>query len=269
MTAAAKNWKHPPITEVVLGVQFQPIPTLSTAHLGWFWSTLREEYPHPEDIRPVEPAVYQDTLQYGVNPDFELGFMPVSCRIRARSEDRNRIIQIQNGWFLVNWAKRKDSVYPGFKSVQADFVANFNRFSQFIETAVGVVPVPNLWELTYIDHVEEGMLWQSPLDFHKVFPGLLGNMQAASARPEAMQGNWSFKLQKVVGRLDFHVKSAMSTTTTPKKLLVMQATARGPIGNPDVMAVADSIDAAHEGVTSTFEEMASAEALKFWKGGHS
>lgn len=39
------SFERPPVIETMLGVQFQPLPALRSAHLGAFWKTLGEEWP--------------------------------------------------------------------------------------------------------------------------------------------------------------------------------------------------------------------------------
>src|SRR5689334_16148372 len=52
------EFERPPVTEVVLGVQLDPLPQLRSAHLGLLWGQLRDELPvleeHPALDLPEE-----------------------------------------------------------------------------------------------------------------------------------------------------------------------------------------------------------------------
>jgi uncharacterized protein (TIGR04255 family) len=39
------DFEHPPVTEVVIGLQFDALPGLSSAWIGELWSAFRDRYP--------------------------------------------------------------------------------------------------------------------------------------------------------------------------------------------------------------------------------
>lgn len=109
MTTTPTEWKRPPVIEVVLGVQFAPLEHFNNGHLGWFWREMKGEYPKATDSAPIQTVVEN----FGDEPEFGfpgIGFAPArgDSRLRMTSAgDGSRMIQVQNGWLVVNWMKRE------------------------------------------------------------------------------------------------------------------------------------------------------------------
>src|SRR5207247_3706561 len=149
------DWKRPPIIEVVLGIQFAPLPKFNNGHLGWFWREVKADYPNATDAAPIDTVVEG----FGDEPEFEFpgikfGMVRGDSRLRMTSADGSRMVQVQNGWLVVNWVKAGDaSPYPGYPQVLAEFQRVLGAFGKFVAAeSLGEV-VPNLWEATYIDHI--------------------------------------------------------------------------------------------------------------------
>lgn len=108
MTTTPTEWKRPPVIEVVLGVQFAPLEQFNNGHLGWFWREMKGEYPNATDSAPIQTIIES----FGDEPEFGfpgIGFAPArgDSRLRMTSGgDGSRMIQVQNGWLVVNWMKR-------------------------------------------------------------------------------------------------------------------------------------------------------------------
>lgn len=264
MPPTGPDWKRPPVIEVVLGVQFAQIAGLSNGHLGLFWHNLRSGYPKADDATPV-PL----TLEiFGEGPDFGvpgIGIGPASgdSRLRLRSGDGSRMVQIQNGWLLANWMKRPNAAYPGYTGVLEQFSKAHAEFAEFL-VAEGLPPIsPDVWEVTYIDHIPRGTVWQNWSDIPKVVPGLLGNCSSPRGTFQSFGGNWGFGLGKNNGRLAISLQTARTVADPPADVLVVRSTARGPIigGSLD-----DSLNFGRAAVVDTFMAVVSDDAKTYWKG---
>ena len=58
------------------------------------------------------------------------------------------------------------------------------RFSRFVSSRKLGTLRPNLWEVTYIDHIPHGTVWNSLADLPRVFPGLFGSGECANGQHE-------------------------------------------------------------------------------------
>ena len=51
------DYRNPPIDEVVIGVQFPPIPKFQDVHIGLYWQKVRNEYPRTETQPRIEGPI--------------------------------------------------------------------------------------------------------------------------------------------------------------------------------------------------------------------
>ncbi len=262
------DWKRPPVIEVVLGVQFAPLPNFHNGHLGWFWRLLQKNYPHASDSAPIDVVLEG----FGNEPEFgfpSIGFAPIRGDARLRmisGGDSSRMVQLQNGWLVVNWMKREGQGYPGYAGVLREFESVFSEFEKFARAEELGDVTPNLWEVTYIDHIPRGTVWQNFSDLPKVLPGLLGNCGSPHGHVDALSARWSFRLQPRPGRLNVSIQTARSLADPPTDMLVMTSTARGPIDVRGVDTVRDSLNFGKTCVVDTFNSVTSSEARAYWKG---
>ena len=63
------DFTDPPVTEVVLGVQFNSIEHFLAPHVGLLWQALTPDFPYAEEHPPVGPAFET----FGENPQIVSG----------------------------------------------------------------------------------------------------------------------------------------------------------------------------------------------------
>ena len=267
MDIPGSDWKRPPVIEVVLGVQFDALPALTNGHLGWFWGDMHEDFPNADDVPPIPPVVegFGEELPFGFPA---LGFRHATgdSRLRMTSTDGTKMIQVQNGWLVANWTKKVDSRYPGFTGVKTLFDEAMRRFATFLkERELGVIK-PNLWEVTYIDHLPVGTVWNTLADLPSVFPGLFGNGQCGSGMNEAVDCTWAWRLAPNPGRLRLSVQSARTSSEPAQEILLVRSIARGPLGAEIAGSLDDALKFGRQSVVDTFMGLASEKAKQYWQG---
>jgi uncharacterized protein (TIGR04255 family) len=260
------EWKRAPVVEVVLGIQFEPLPTLTNGHLGWFWGKMQPEFPNSDDAPPLPQLVES----VGDEPVFgfpALGFRAATgdSRLRMSSADGSKMIQVQNGWLVVNWTK-KDAVYPGFRDVKGLFDSASRQFGEFLNHRNLGVLRPNLWEVTYIDHIPKGTVWESLDDLPKVFPGCFGHGICPDGSKESINSTWTWRLHPIPGRLRVSIQCAKSEWAKATDLLVVRSVARGPIGSENSASIDECLNFGRSSVVNTFFELSSKSAEDYWKG---
>jgi uncharacterized protein (TIGR04255 family) len=268
MVQAFVEFERPPVVELVLGVQFAPLVNFTGAHVGWFWKQfLGNEWTRATETVPILDQFerFDEQRHWGI-PDLRVLVAapgpPARFQVSTAAEDR--MIQVQATRFHYNWVK-KDQVYPHYARVRAEFDAHLARFREFVgEAGLGEV-LPNQWEITYVDQVPRGELWQSPADWHRVLPGLL----APAAQPPGLgldnvAGEWHYEITPRRGRLHFAVQQGRAGEGG-ESALVLQTTARGPIANDADNALGAGLDLGHEVAVRGFLQITSAEAHKAWE----
>ncbi len=267
MKTARSNWKRPPVIEVVLGVQFDTLPSLTNGHLGWFWGEMHDMFPSSDDVPSIPPVIesFSDETPFGF-PALGLRRATGDSRLRMTSPDGTKMIQVQNGWLIANWVKKNDSEYPGFTGVKALFDDAMARFASFLEQrSLGVIR-PNMWEVTYIDHLPLGTVWADLADLPNVFPGLFGNGQCVNGTSEAVDSTWVWRLTPKVGRLRLSVQSARTSSDPEQEILLIRSVARGPLGSDNASSLDDALNFGRSSVVDTFMGLASDKAKRYWEG---
>lgn len=268
MSTVTQDWKRPPVIEVVLGVQFDRLPDLTNGHLGWFWGEMHREFPNSDDVPPIPPVrePFDDESLFGF-PALDVRPVSGESRLRMTSSDGTKMIQVQNGWLVANWTRKGDSDYPGFRGVKTLFDDGLRRFSTFLKQRnLGVIR-PNLWEVTYIDHIPIGTVWHIPADLPRVFPGLFGEARCASGANESVDATWRWRLSPMPGRLRVSVQSARTSLEPVRDILLVRSIARGPLGPDNADSLDDALNFGRSAVVDTFMGLASDDAKQYWMGG--
>ncbi len=160
----------PPVAEVALGLQFEPLG-MTTGHQGWFWNQyLGSEWPTATDAPPV-PEQTESFFTNVVWPPFAFKFQSrPSVRLQIQSADGDRMVQVQDTRFIYNWIK-KSGIYPRYHTLRPEFDKIFSSFCKFSEQAKLSNLRINQWEVTYINRIPAGPMWSTAHEALQIFPG--------------------------------------------------------------------------------------------------
>jgi uncharacterized protein (TIGR04255 family) len=259
--------ERPPIVELVLGVQFAPLMNFTSGHLGWFWKQyLSKEWDRVADTPPLgdQFETFDEQRRWrfpGVELRLEPGLAPP--RLQISNQARDRLVQVQPTRFHYNWQK-KDTTYPSYRQIRTEFEHHLDLFRKFVaEAGLGKLLL-NQWELTYVDCVPQGELWQAVTDWHDVVPGLVARPASVEGlKPENSGVEWSFEIGPKRGRL--HVTVNQVRWGEKKELvLLIQTTARGPIGKNADRDLHEGLDWGHDAAVRAFLAYTSPRAKKYW-----
>ena len=147
------DFRSPPLTEVVLGAQFDVIPGFMTPHLGLIWERFRGDFPHVEEHPPLQP-VFET---FGPNPQMigiQFGLQAETPRLIFSNDTRTELLQVQKDRFLHNWRKTGEGdSYPRFERMLQNFENGLAGYVDAIANASLPIPVPNQCEVTYINQI--------------------------------------------------------------------------------------------------------------------
>jgi uncharacterized protein (TIGR04255 family) len=264
------DYDSPPVVETILGVQFSPIGRLTTPLLGAFWSTIRDEWPNVSESAYLE-SKFEDSgsLQSWSQLRFQLREGHPPARLQMRNENRDRMLQVQNSRLHVNWMGYEGAEYPRYPIVRELFENEWNRFTRFVADEGLGQPAPNQCEVTYINHIPFGTVWQTPADW--TFMKLLGDASVLEdlAAFEAFQGQWRFSLPDDSGRLHILWKPGKRRSREDPEqqedILILEQTVRGPLSDAaDVGGILEALDMAREVIVKSFTQLMDAKANEFW-----
>lgn len=264
------HYDRPPVIETVLGAQFERLPDFKNAHLGAFWKTLdNNEWPTVSDAPPLQPQFerFVESIRWAKALQIQLTQDPTS-RLQIKNTDGDRMIQVQNGRIHFNWLGDEGGEYPRYPRVRDGFASALQRFVEFLAHEKLGDFRPNQWEVTYINHISKGTVWNTPNDWCFFRP--LGSVPTIGnlVQGEGFTGEWHFVIPEQRGRL--HVQWQHALRSAPEQegqeVIRLTLTARGPIEQAEKEAepILDGLDLGREVIVRSFERFMSDEANKHW-----
>lgn len=264
------DFESPPVTEVVLAAQFEPLEPLQTAHLGLLWSRFRSQFPNVEQQPPLPPQPRED-LTGTVKPveiQVEMLTAPPSPRLYFVSASGNELLQVQRDRFISNWRRvGDDDVYPRFERVRDYFAHGLSEFLDFA-TAEEVGPVRFVQaEVIYLNQLPVGVGWDSFGDVGEVLAFWTNEMSDhALPRPEASSVAFQFLLPDATapqGRLYVDVRPSMRKSDLTR-LLALNLTARVPLDTESADDVLAAVDFGHEWIVRAFASITTPHMHAVW-----
>ena len=266
------SFGSPPVIEVQLGLQFDPVPNLTHSHFGLFWSQLGiDAWPFIAELPPLPQQFekFGSEIQWG-NQSFTFNLnLPQypSGRAQIINAARDRVIQLQNGRFWYSWIGTSGSLYPRYETIQNEAVELFEKFSVFLSSCEFGSPHLNQWEVTYTNHLPRGTVWNDPTDWTRIFnSNAMLPAEFGSNKLEQFNGQWMYVITPSRGRLHVHLQSARDRLGG-NDILQLQLIARGPIGDADegMVKALSGLSLGHETIVNGFRDLTSASAREFWK----
>jgi uncharacterized protein (TIGR04255 family) len=250
---------EPPVTEMVLALQFKPHNHLTSGHLGAFWHRYREEWTGgtteapllDQTVEPFGEAAMLLGLPFGVR------VAPVGTRLRLVSADQSEMLQLQNGWICFNWQRAGTSTYPGYLQIRMSLFRWLGRFSEYLRESGFPAIVPNLWEVTYVNHIPTGSDWTSAHMTSSLLGKVLSPFQMEGANIEHFNQAVSHTVDNQC-RIRTTLQSAQVRTAEQQlmNVLAMTISARGPInGDPSDETIGERLDFGHQYVNLLFNSM--------------
>ncbi|PIP85213.1 MAG: hypothetical protein CO113_14770 [Elusimicrobia bacterium CG_4_9_14_3_um_filter_62_55] len=265
------TFDRPPVIETILGVQFKRLPTLKNAHLGLFWNELgREAWPNIDEAPLLEPQYerFGDDREWATlgKINFRVSQDP-SFRLRIKNQTQSRMIQVQNGRFHYNWLKTEGAEdYPRYSVVRKEFDANLKKFETFLaDNDLGELQ-PDQWEVTYIDHMLQGTVWEKRADWAKLFRAVPALPEKVDfLEPENFLARQIFEIKPAKGRLHVEINHGFTGVdiTERKELIRVVLTARGPV-KEGVSTLDEGIRLGRKAVVEAFYNLTSEEAHEYW-----
>ena len=267
---AIPKFDNPPAIELAVGLQFDTLAELAVTHLGVIWSAYRDRYPQTEHHPPL-PFISEIFPGKVTQPmvRFEPG-LPVP-RCWFLNEMGTRLVQIQQDWFFVNWRRLDtDEPYPSYDTMKGTFREELATFQRILtDERIGEL-VPNLCEVTYVNHIPVGEGWEGVGELNRVVA--LWNGQASDEfldEPEDLDFNVRYAMRDEpggdpVGRLYVKVNPAVRRRDS-KNLYVLNITARARPETKDPEGTVRCLDKCHEWAVRGFTSITTDTMHEFWK----
>lgn len=269
--APLPEFERPPIAEVTLGMQFNPLVGLTTTRMGLLWARFRDRFPHTEEHAPL-PSVMEE---FGPTRAFNVGLeiteidAPPLPRCWFLNEASSELIQVQQDRFIRNWRKLDASdEYPRYEQIRESFKSNINEFIAFLaEEQIGEL-VPNQCEITYIDQLPLGEGWEGFGQLDRVLTIWSGRYSDDFLPdPEDVMTRIRYVIPNAdgeqIGRLHVAAEPAYRRSDgTP--VLVLRVTARGRPAGDGIDGALQFLDTGHEWAVKGFVSLTTTHMHAFW-----
>jgi uncharacterized protein (TIGR04255 family) len=267
MVDTLPKFAAPPLTEVVLGIEFSPLERWGMPHFGLFWSRIREDYPAWSVKPPLNSQIerFGDEMKQSEPPTFALLLEPeVRCWFIHQSE--TRLIQVQKDRFIQNWRKtRPADEYPHYSQLRQEFEQDLGLFCDFVESEqLGKVEIKQC-EVSYINHIELEEGWQSLAKMPDVFPCWRGETSGQFLPPPELVGvNVSYLMPGNKGRLRLSLQP-MIRQTDAREILQLTVMARGCPASSATSDILNWLDSGHEWAVKGFTDFTSTRMHDLWQ----
>lgn len=264
------DFDKPPLDEVALSVQFNPIPGLQTAQIGLLWSKFRKDFPKTEQHPPLDPLTERFGPPTRPSVHLELATSPPAPRCWFLREDGSELIQIQQDRFIHNWRKLSaDDSYPRYEHVRQQFQSELEIFCDFLNKENVGEFLPNQCEVTYINAVLSGKGWErhgqlgqilSPINA-QYSDGFLGEPESVRL---AMQYIIPDESGNPMGRLHFSASPAFKSPDNIP-LYLLNVTARGAPRGKGIADIIEFMDMGREWIVRGFTSITTPQMHTIWE----
>lgn len=260
------DFRNPPVIETILGVQFVPLRGLTLPHIGLYWTEIRHRYPGHEVKPPLSPVVEDFSfppapaklgVEISEEPDARFWFI---------DETSTQLIQIQRDRFIRNWRKGEPphDPYPRYDDLKPLFEQDWSNFVSFLERERLGTPEVNQCEVTYINHIEMGVGWDSLGDAHRVLTMLKPQEQREYLpEPEMVITSARYVMPEQRGRL--HVATQPAIRRQDGRLVLqLTLTARGRPLSSRLEDIVAWFDLGHDWIVHGFVDLTTPAMHQIW-----
>jgi uncharacterized protein (TIGR04255 family) len=264
------DFKFPPVTEVVLSVQFAPSSLFRSVHAGLYWNEIRSEYPKVSEQAPIAPAFETFGATPMLSPVFQVQAMfgPPMARHWFETDDGEHLVQLQPDRILHNWRQRSPEMeYPRYESLRAKFKGEVDKLIAFFRNeGLGEIR-PNQCEVTYINTITSTRGQNPHEHLARITPLWAGNLsEPVLPAPETTTIQTKYVLRKdevPYGRV--YVTFTPSYRVTDYSPVVqLEVTARGRPSGETVAAAFVLLDEERDVVVRTFTAVTTSEMHAEW-----
>lgn len=266
MSTPLPEYERPPINEVVMGVQFEPLKNIHSAMFGLYWERIRDRYPlaqeHPPILHTIEPT--EIAPQPGQPQAIRLS-IPLQPRSWFLTTDECVLIQVQQDRYHRNWRRvRGDEKYPRFPTLLEEFRKEWSDFVEFLKERKVEEPQIDQAELAYVNLMELPGGTRDFAQLPDVFP-TLGVWKEGGFLPPPELANWGLRYLLPDGRGRLHVQMDPAFRQTDMKFILnLSLTARGaPVGSKTGDLI-NWLNLAHEWVVKAFDELTGSKMHAAW-----
>jgi len=256
---ALPDYENPPVVETVFAVATRPL-SLSVSDLALFgMERLGDEFPTRSEQPPISMPVeiFEGSAMPNILPSISLLTGAPPIRLWFQTEDRTRLVQLQRDYLACNWQGHNphgvtdDIPYPRYPMTEEFFLGTWDALSDFVGSRGGVAAV-NQCELSYINHINPGAVWERRGQIDSVLR-LAGRAGDFLPEPEDAQFVFRYRIPFAgvdVGRL--YVQATPGVKSDGSPVIQLNVIARGRPTTDGREGIVGFFRLAHEWIVNGF-----------------
>ena len=148
------DYETPPLSEVVLGVQFEHPRGYQQIYAKDVWELFINDFPGVKEVDALPPSFETFGLPSAKIQKIELLAGATHDRFWFLSKDETELLQFQQDRLLHNWRKAQDgsNPYPRFENILPKFESELLKLKEYYSTKFSAKELEiNQCELTYVN----------------------------------------------------------------------------------------------------------------------
>lgn len=242
-----------------MGVLFDhAISEFLITHVGLFWKKVIGDFPLAQHAAPLVGIGGEPRWLDGVSG------LPLP-RVWLLSTAKTELLQLQGDCFYFNWRKlNDDDIYPRYTTILVAFNRWLSLFTEFLSEQGLPEPKAGQCELSYINHIPQGVAWKSLSDTEKIFPDFQWRPEGETGqrfleRPKGISWTSTFALPEEMGTLTARLVQVKRLTDSTQALR-LEMSAKGIGATTSLRDLASWFDVAHESIVYGFTDLTTVEA---------
>lgn len=268
------EYTNPPLSEVSVSIQFEPLKQLVVPQIGMLWQHYGEKYKNVEQHPPIESIIERLGVRETrglFTPDIQfLAGGPPLPRIWFLSDDKRELLQIQQDRFIRNWRKMEDvDIYPRYLDcIRPKFIEDYEDFRKFLkENGVGELKV-NQCEMTYVNHINIKDISKGHSELGKVFT-IIDQDSSVFSNYEVEDSRLNLRTilrneeGDFIGRINVSIQSAFSGKDE-NPIFVLTITARGRPFSQGIDGILKFMDFGRDNIVRIFTDLTTKDLHESW-----
>ena len=181
-----------------------------------------------------------------------------------------QLLQVQRDRFIHNWRKNgTQEAYPRYEQLRREFAEELQAFVAFVQAERLGILTPNQCEITYVNHIVPGGIWESHSELSKVLAVFCdARPDTFLGQPENSSVSMRFVIQNAknqpIGRLHISV-DPVYRSEDQMPMWQMTLVARGGPQTADVTGVLDFLDMGREQIVRGFASLTTQAMHDSWR----
>lgn len=266
MTSATSNlsFKNPPLKEVAISFQFEPIKGFHIGYLGLAWNEFKNRYPKVETADELPHEIEK----FGIISRKQKGFQFLEGvpppRAMFISEDNQYLIQLQKDRFIFNWRKLFDESlsYPRYPAIKKMVLDELEIFTNLLTANNLEAPNFNQVEVTYVNHIDA-----DNRSIEHVFKDVIDQSRFSSS---LMLESFAINLKHLIRRNDenlgrmYTAIEKANRITDGKDIYVLRFVGRVHPKEPNLAGIVGAIDIVREEINNCFSGITTKAMHEEW-----